>query len=208
MSGPGARASALRLVVYAIAALCAGCGEGDPPRPAHKTIKLTIEGRPEPIRVWRYQSPPGFPLSFSTYVPDDMIAPRTAGEAAIRFVAAFGGQVSPRAVFRLVALPANLDRTAAEAELAAAATRLGAGAKPGSVKRGSAGLAWALAHYDLAGQRLGFVALGRRHGQWFILSLAYPPPYADGMAPRVALILREWRWASGAPLLGEAQPRL
>ena len=41
---------------------------------------------------------------------------------------------------------------------------------------------------------VGVISIGRHGNRFFHLLIHYPAEYGDGMAPRAALILDEWRW--------------
>lgn len=53
----------------------------------------------------------------------------------------------------------------------------------------------AVAGYRFRGEGglVGWVALGQHAGRWFYLVLHHPAEAADGVGPRVAHVLREWR---------------
>lgn len=157
---------------------------------------MQIEGMAETLTVSLLEPPDPFPLDFSTYVPDDMqVETVCSGEGdALRITAAFGGQPNEQALFTIFAFPERVD--VEEALKVAEQTAQTLGGTSVEDRR----YAWTIAEYQLQGERSGFLALGEHGGSPFYLLATYPPEFGDGMAPRIELILREWRWADGQPL--------
>jgi hypothetical protein len=210
MYGKIARAAALLLL--------AGCGgEGGTPapqpqppapvaqpapadaasqRPATRTAEIEIEGTPEPVALRLYTPPAGFPLRFTTYLPEEMEAETaSSGEGdAVRFVARFGGRLEPRALVSLFVHPEGTDETAARQHadaLASGAGRSGAGREQRH--------AWSIheRQYRGPGDVVGQVAVGRQGGRYYSISVEYPPEYGDGFAPRAQLVIDEIEWGEG-----------
>ncbi len=181
-------------------------------RPPDRTDTLRIEGMAEPLRVHLYRPPPEAPIAFTTYIPADMIVTGAASGAGyeVGVVADFAGKPEPRARLVVVFLPAGSDADARAAFRADVARLRGAGAaEAGATYAGSsagadpARLPWALEarriDRDCPGARcmLGLAALASHAGRFFEVIWQYPAEYADGMAPRIDLMLREWRWSEG-----------
>lgn len=162
-------------------------------RPQTKAVTVQIEGMAETLTVSLLEPPDPFPLDFSTYVPEDFqVETVSSGEGdALRITAAFGGQPNEQALFTIFAFPERVDVEAAQQVAEQTAQTMGG--TPVEDRR----YAWTLAEYQLQGERSGFLALGEHGGSPFYLLATYPPEFGDGMAPRIKLILREWRWADG-----------
>lgn len=147
-----------------------------------------------------YRTPADFPIPFSTYVPEDMVAQASSsGEGeSIRFIANFGGQLIEDAFMNAFFFPAGTT----ESEAIERAREV-AGATSADPQR-AASFPWALEVYELGGaDRFGSVAVGEHAGRYFYLITSYPPEFGDGMGPRLDRILEEWRWGdTGAPLAG------
>jgi len=170
--------------------------ERSPARPKTREVVLPIEGMTETIAVDLLEAPKAFPLNFSTYMPDDMqVETVSSGEGdALRITAAFGEQPNEQAALTIFAFPARVN--AQEARKVVDQTAQALGGTPREDRR----YTWSTAEYQLQGEQAGFLALGEHDGISFYLLAAYPPELGDGMAPRIELILREWRWADGQPL--------
>ncbi|TVP42059.1 MAG: hypothetical protein EA350_17720 [Gemmatimonadales bacterium] len=162
-----------------------------------------VEGMPEVMAVQAFETPVSFPLGFSTVVPADMRVEQVgSGEGdVVRFEAAFGGVHRPEALLSLTVLPGDLSESEAREQFASVAAVLGAG--PHSGER----FPWALQERMLIGDVSGFVALGRHQDRWYLMAMQHPPEYGDGMAPRVDLMLRRWRWTSDGSPLHPGEPR-
>ncbi len=167
-----------------------GPSPGVTPEPEVAIDTIMIEGSPEEVHVRLVTSPADFPLPFTARVPVEMRLDRSVSSegAIVRFEAAFGGVHNPEA-FLALHVP-NGDAVAALVE------RLGG--REDETRR----FDWSTREFRLEGERAGFIAEGERAGRRFLLVLAYPPEYGDGMGPRVDLILRSWRWEDGSPLGG------
>lgn len=150
---------------------------------------ILLEGNPEEIEVRQVRSPAGFPLSFTTTVPGDM---DTSFEAnAVRFEAVFGGVRSPQAFLEVRVLGPGADREAArEAALAEAGDSPLEEVRPPRIE-------WAAEEYRRRGADLGFLAIAERNGRWYYFNARYPAEYADGMGPRLGLVLDRWEWTGG-----------
>lgn len=173
---------------------------------------ILIEGQPEEIRLERFETPVGFPLPFTAWVPSDMsvqVIPADSG-AAVRFTAEFGGIRRPDAFLNLFVHPASVQETEAVSLARAFAVSRGV-----PVSRGEApepepapSYAWSLAEYRFDGTApgaapvVGRVAVGRHGGRYFHIVQQFPPEYADGFGPRAHLLLERLRWADTGAGLG------
>jgi hypothetical protein len=200
------------LVGVLMAACAAPDAPGDQPtagetveRPETRRLTVEIEGLAEDMRVALYRSPPGFPLPFSTYVPEEMIteAGSTGEGDGVHFVANFGGHRNDAAAVRLVVAPDGAAEEDVVRMLRNMATRLGTELSEEPERRFS----WSLREFrnvapaaQLAAAE-GLMAIGRRDGRIFVLALHHPAEYGDGFGPRAGVILDEWRWDdTGEPL--------
>lgn len=157
-----------------------------------KEVVIQIEGMAETVPVRLLSAPDEFPISFSTYIPDDMRVDTIYSDEGItlQITAAFGGNYNAEAHVSIFAFPAATTKDQAEQ------TVFSFDAEPVEEKR----YAWPEAEYQLQGARSGFLALASHEETWFYILAAYPPEYGDGMGPRIHLILDEWQWSSGEPL--------
>ena len=170
------------------------------PEAARKEATLSIEGTEEPITLVRFTSPPRFPLPFYTYYPEDMVAAEVFAEDGgnVRFTANFGGVLTDDALLEFYVFGELMDEDQARIR-----TQEVAGGRTPPLQRTA--YPWAIETYRLAGQeRMGTISLGRHGDRFFYLMRTYPPEFADGFAPRAALILEEWRWKdTNTPLAQE-----
>ncbi len=173
-----------------------GDDPGPPPVEAVRET-ISIEGSVEVIDARRFRAPDAFPIPFETIVPGDMEIASNGidGSREVRIVTAFAGIRRPDAYLSIVVLPGGTDEEEAIERTAALADSLGGIADERET------LPWAVRSFRLTGPQAGFIALGERNGGWFQLRTSYPPEFGDGMGPRIALILRRWKWADGSALL-------
>jgi hypothetical protein len=166
------------------------------------------------------RSPDGFPLPFSTYVPEDMDAEFDAIETGhiVNFPARFGGQRTDRARLTIHAYPPGTSVDQAQTELAAYLSGLfpddtpltrGAQYEQATPVEPASRYPWATeeSRYRVPGDQPGTVLTGRAgvssHGnRVFFFIIEYPAEFADGMGPRVEAILDEWRWEDTGEALG------
>jgi hypothetical protein len=174
-------------------------------RPETVRDAIEVEGMPQPMTLRLFRTPAGFPLAFSTYLPEDVqpTAQTTSGAGAtVAFLAAFGGRRNEDARLALHVLPAGTDGDEARAFLrqsvpGGAPGDPTAAARPAAPRR----YPWSLdeVEYRFRGRdeapAVGHAALGRRGGYFFTLTIQYPAEFGDGFGPRAARILRDWRWA-------------
>jgi hypothetical protein len=179
-----------------------------PERPGTVQDTLLIEGMPEPTTARLVRSPAGFGAPFTTYVPEgvDVDFEEGGDSAGVRFSAAFTGAADPNAYMhvRLYAPGA----TAAAQEVAASFLRsrlpqdhpvngsLEAEQPYAQVEPPSWGdEAFA---FRYAGERntlyVGRIVLARQNGRVLHVLTHYPAEYGDGLGPRFARILQQWRW--------------
>ena len=165
-------------------------------RPETRRDTIMLEGMPEPVTLRLFRTPGGFPLPFSTYFPEDMIAEVTPSGEEVRFVAAFGGQRNDSAFVAARVYPEGATEEEARARLRAA---LG-----GAVERASEpAYGWGEEEYVRQGAgTVGRGVLGRHAGRLFHVVVRYPAEYGDGFGPRAGTILDEWRWGDGGEPLG------
>jgi hypothetical protein len=168
-------------------------------RPAEKRGTISIEGMDEELRVVLYESPADFPLGFSTYVPEDMVAerwPSNEGDA-VAFVAAFGGHRNEAAAMRVIAHRPGATEHEVEEILSQLARDLGADLVESSDDPRHD---WSVREFRSVPRSSrrdaphGTLAVGRHDGRYYTIAIHYPPEYGDGFAPRTHLILQEWRW--------------
>lgn len=152
-------------------------------------VSLRIEGMVESMQMYLVESPKDFPIQFSTYVPVEMVTETASLKDGklINIMANFGGKLNKDARLTIFAF-AEGSRIEKMAEIAQ-----NYGAVPGD----STLHLWAEKLYDLRGETFGFLALSRKNDVWFYVLATYPPKYADGMVPRINLILEKWHWADG-----------
>jgi hypothetical protein len=193
-----------------------------PERAAAIERTLSIEGMDEPMRFRLVRAPDAFPIPFSTYVPADMDASfdATGSGHAAHFSARFGGVRNDRARLTVHAYPAGTSLDRARTELAAYLSGLvpddtplarGAGYERGTPIEPASRYRWAQdeTRYRMPGDGpgssavIGRAGVGEHDGRVFYFLIEYPEEFGDGMGPRVAAIIDEWRWGSnGAPLGG------
>jgi hypothetical protein len=153
------------------------------------------------------RSPEWFRPPFSTYVPPRMRTDFVADDAtpSVRFAAAFDGSVSPDAYLQVRLYPPGAAELVAQQEVDAYLR--GRSPRQDPITQ-SDRWPWALDSYGFAyggeggTQRfVGAMAIAR-HGNRFLHVLThYPAEYGDGMGPRVAQILDEWRWEDDGSFL-------
>jgi hypothetical protein len=162
---------------------------------AARVDTLWIEAMPEEVVLRPYRTEEGFPLPFSTRVPAGL-EPRTvaSGEGdAVLFLAAFGA-VRADAALRIF-VPREDVSTADAVSLAREMLGL-----QGRVEPHPGGPGWARASFQLdARERVAVTHVGERSGRPFLLTYEYPPEFGDGLAPRFARLVEEWRWEPDGP---------
>lgn len=180
--------------------------EGGEPeqRPDTRRIPISIEGTVDTIEVLLVRAPDDLAMRFSTYVPEDMSASfaRERRGDAFRVHANFGGVANEQAYVEVLIYPAGTSAEAARDSLREAVRALHPDVE---IEPQIGGYVWAeeahaFRYHKGGGVYLGLAALGRHDDHYFRLIRHYPGDYGDGMGPRVASILEQWRWADGSPL--------
>jgi len=171
-------------------------------RPATRTDTIPIEGMPEVIELDLVRSSPGFPLPFTTYATSDFAveAGEHMGLPTVKLVAVFAGVRNEDAFVEIAAYPAGTSE--GDAPVLAQGV-LGEGAEavpPSETSDGWAVAEWRLMDSSGPDTVIARLRLGRRKSHYFHVLQRYPAAYADGMAPRVWVILEEWRWEDGSGL--------
>ena len=175
-------------------------------RPATKRAIVMIEGVPDTLELRLVESPDDFPLQFSTYVPADMDVQteRVNGARSLEVVANFGGLPNERAYIQMFFYGPGTTMALARTSVSGFVS----GLNP-EIDRAREVEPHPWAHeqttfsYPQDGWRfVGSIALARRGQTVFHYIQHYPAEYADGMAPRISTILREWLWEDGTRLIG------
>lgn len=207
------RRGACLVLLLAAAGACGGeSGDAAPPvaehaaRPATLTAELPFDGRTRTVPLRLYQPPDGFPVGFSTYLPSDVRAERSAeGDGdVVSFVWGPGGAGRESSFLQLFVYAPDITESAAREVVRTAAERFRI---PGdrSELQPVDGPAWATVTYRIVATGTtrppltGSVMLGRRDGRWFHLLVQHPAA-ATAWVPRAAEILSRWRWADGTAL--------
>lgn len=204
---PRARSGALAaLAAAAVLAACAEPERAPADGAAANGAAAGIEERVEPVaqagavEAGRYTSPPSFPLPFTTVLPPGVrVETEPAGEpASITFAPVDG---APGAMVHIFVPPSGTSEQAARALVRNAAERFqipgtDAELQPARIHP------WAVEEYTKVTRgrvrdQLGWMALGRRQGRWFLLLVQIPIPVAQSFGPRSEQIVDEWRWTDG-----------
>lgn len=204
--------------VTTAALLLAGCGDGEgqtdtaavtAERPAEQQATLTIEGRPEPVQLRRWETPAGFAVPFSTYVPAEL-TPDLIGSGegdGVRFSMGPVSTPEQAAYVHVFFHPvATTEDQAAEIVRAVAEEHgpLGARSEVEIADR----YPWALRQFRFGDytegpqEPHGWVALGRHGDRWFHLIVEYPPYMGEAFLPRAEVILDRWQWGDTGAGLG------
>jgi hypothetical protein len=173
---------------------------------------VMIEGTPEPLRFRLLSSPAWFQPRFSTYVPEDMEEEfrRLDEGGVVHITARFGGLTTERARLSVHTHAPGTTVEQAQSELAAYLASLFPDDTPET--RDAAydrdmpitpleRYPWASheSQYRVPGAAPGEYLVGHAgvgvHGEHvFHFIIEYPEEFGDGMGPRVAVVLDEWRW--------------
>ncbi|MEO5509120.1 MAG: hypothetical protein ABIS27_00720 [Longimicrobiales bacterium] len=147
-----------------------------------------------------YSQPDGFPLRFTTYKVSDMTVStmKIGSSSSITLSPLFNGTPDPQAYVQI-----QFDSAAPPASGAAeAAIKLStSGMKPSDLRvTPSDEYPWATAassfRYEASNRSFaGMVLIGRRGTQTFRIFVHYPVELASQMAPRVKLVIQQWRWS-------------
>lgn len=207
-----ARTARRALAAALLSAACAGeeaparREAGAPARPATVRDTIRVEGMAEPVTLRLYAPSQGFPLPFTTYLPDEMTAEPVGGEG-VRFEARFGGAPNRDAFVYLFVHPADETEDAARETVRAVAESYGPIREFAEVDPAHR-FPWSIVQFRFDGRQqgrepvVGAVGLGRHAGRLFHVIVQYPLEYGDGFPPRAQRILDRWRWADGSSLGG------
>jgi hypothetical protein len=173
--------------------------ESIPARPREVRDTLMIEGMPELATSRLVESPAGFGLRFSTYVPEGLGVDFStdADSGGIRFHAAFAGQPDRNAYMHVYVYPegsTGIEARSAAFEFLRSRFLVGDEVNPADVPewgREAYGIAYS---GDGGAQYVGRMVIGSRGDRYFHVLTHYPAEYGDGLGPRFDRILRSWRW--------------
>ncbi|MHB1168873.1 MAG: hypothetical protein ACYC28_06275 [Longimicrobiales bacterium] len=173
--------------------------------PATKRGVLLLEGKADSTDFRLVETPDGFPVQFTTYVPADMVTDVDSvdGGHSIEFVANFGGVLNQRAYMQVFFYPRRTSLPLARTTV----DNFIRGLNPEvdrSVSEAPEPWAYEQTSFSYPHEQqtyVGRIALAKRGEIAFHMLAHYPAEYADGMGPRIAAILQEWRWADGTPLM-------
>ncbi|HEX6693338.1 MAG TPA: hypothetical protein VF035_01420 [Longimicrobiales bacterium] len=172
-------------------------------RPATLVDSISIEGSKEPMTLTLVESPAGFPMTFSTYMPPDMQVEFDADSAAVKFIAAFGGTVQPKAFVQVQRVgEGGVENVRADSVVG----RMLAGRTLGNTQLLSGAPPWAsdgagFTYTEEGARYNGTIAIRGGGDNPFRIVIHMLSEYADGMSPRVQMILENWRWADGSSLI-------
>lgn len=180
-------------------------------RPSNRRVNLRVAGMEQPMVLRLYRSPPGFPVPFSTYIPQDVrVQTMSSGEGdGFRFVADYGpGQTDSAAVYVFFYPERTTDDAAREITRTVAESR--GPLLPRAEIEPVARYPWSIVEYRIepGGTHpvAGHVVLGRHAGRFFYVAVIYPVEMGDGFVPRARQILDAWRWGDTGERLGEDTP--
>jgi hypothetical protein len=168
-------------------------------RPKVKKEMISIAGKEQEFTLTLYDSSTiGFPLPFTTYVPQDVVTDFASSDEgdAVRFIANFEGKRNEDAIVNVF----FHSELTPEAEVRRLFKFFG---KESSRMRERSRATpmhydWSLMEYDFVSGKddglVGTVALGQRRGRFFTVLLRYPEGQEEEFAPRGRLILEEFRW--------------
>lgn len=174
-------------------------------RPATREDTVTVEGMPEVVTSQLVTSPSGFPVPFSTYVPPGL---NTSFEqpGAVKFTAAFAGNVNPRAYMLVRVYGPGSPRPSASDVLDELMRSSGADEhetvpadRPGWALE-TIGFRYIAADTDRT-NFTGSITIGQHGDSYFHIVRNYPVEYGDGLPPRLHTILRHWRWEDTGEML-------
>jgi hypothetical protein len=161
--------------------------------------RLRTERDSQMVSMELYSPPENFPIQFTTYKSADMQTSSMIlnGAASLTFTPLLGTKLDPQTFMQVhtdtAAIPAT-DPIDATLESITTGRKVS-----GQTITKLDGYPWATAaasySYTLEGRKLqGTVILGRRGTHTFRIVTQYPADLADMMAPRIDLILKQWRW--------------
>ncbi len=196
-------------------ALAAGCAD-DPAgelRPATKRASFAAEGRTVHSVMRLYTSPPGFPLPFSTYVPQGVRVEAVAagGGYEVSFTPHPGGERDRRRFMHLFVHPDTARFDGAREVVRTVAERVRV---PGARAEAAPARVHPWAAEELAIRSAGrpdeppsgWVALGSKDGRWFHFAVQHGPDDGGSFSRTAERILEEWRWTDTGLGLGPVSP--
>jgi hypothetical protein len=205
------------LAVYALAAALVACGgeEADPggsatvetTRPEIRRVPITAGGAAQPVTLRLYRSPEGFPLPFTTYVPQEMrVATVTSGEGdGVRFLADSIGVEGDTAMVHVFFYPESSTESDAREVVRTAAESYGPIREFAEVDPTNR-YPWSIVEYRIDGGGIddvnGTAALGRHAGRFFHVIVQIPATAGESFAEQARTILEEWRWEDTGGGLG------
>ncbi|MMZ56390.1 hypothetical protein D1872_182780 [compost metagenome] len=166
-------------------------GDNEQNRPTTKEETVYIEGMPEKMMFHLFRQQ-GWP--FTTYYPSDMIAnTASSGEGdSVRMIANFGGKRNADAFLHIFFPSKNIHPE----------EMIRAYDYKAEHEQSTKETPWASKAYAYqANGKFHRLLLGKHGERYFIIQIQYPMEYGDGMAPRIAKILEEWRWSDSGNLL-------
>jgi hypothetical protein len=177
-----------------------------PQRAASISDTLLLEGMPEVTLFRLFRSPEEATVRFSTYVPDGVHAAMegAADTLAVRFSAAFTGMPHASAYMQVRFYP--FDATNRNV-LAAMSELLRRRAPAGEELRAADTPAWATEAYTFTYRGdgnvlyVGRAVIALHAGRRFHVFTHYPAEFGDGLGPRFARILDDWRWEDTGAML-------
>ena len=151
-----------------------------------KTIQdtLMLEGMAEPVSMNLYNTPEGFPLSFHTYLPENFTHEALSSPTAETIRFSMG-----EAQISFVVLPANTGRSKAQSVAKASLGKANI-----QSCRSSYDWQWECLYVAGKGAQVSRVLLGEQQGRQFYFLISYPAEYGDGLGPRYARVLEEWKF--------------
>lgn len=172
-----------------------------------KQVPLTVQGAAQPVTLTLYRSPEGFPLAFSTYVPQEMRAETvSSGEGdGVRFLADSVGVEGDTAMVHVFFYPESSTESDAREVVRTAAEAYGPIREFAEVDPTNR-YPWSIVEYQIDGGGTddvnGTVALGRHAGRLFHIIVQIPATAGESYAERARMILDEWRWEDTGGGLG------
>lgn len=170
-----------------------------PERPRLRQDTLMVEGMPEVGDFTLVQSPPGFLIPFSTYVPASMtVAMDTAGPTDMATFSSGEARELMDEAFLMVALyPAGTTLLQVQDSIRQFVASRGPGIDETDAAEPPPWAEWAV---DLSYPRSqgewysGSVAIAQYGPRYFHVIELYPAEYGDAIRPRFDAVLRHWRW--------------
>ena len=174
-----------------------------PPRAATRQDTVIIEGMPELETSSLMSAPAGFALPFSTYVPEGLQTQFTP-PSAVRFIAAFAGQVNSAAFMAVHVQDAGAAMIPA-ATILEDLMRMRSAAEHEAVAIDQPTWAADAIGFRSVGQNgtdyTGSIVVAEHGGRYIHVIRHFPVEYGDGLPPRLHAILDDWRWEDTGAML-------